>query len=154
MVTEEAQIFDFQEAVFNKRLKEEVETSLQPIMGDMIVGELTENLIKEFCEVTELYWRLDEFADIMKDRIANNSTKFVRASMDMATPDELLTLAQEVRAFETDKEAYDYFKYVATYEAKHKNLVLSVRSHIDNFTHHYDIRQGFKIVRLEKKYSI
>lgn len=154
MVDNNAEVFDFATEKFSRELRKEVDESLDQIMGDMVVFELPEDMVLDFCEMFEYEMRLQTFADILKDRLASNSQKIVRAHLDNSSPQEVFDMASDIKLFESDKEAYDYFKCLATWEARHKSFVLKLRTAMDNFTHKFEVRQGFKVVRLGKKYSL
>jgi hypothetical protein len=152
-MVESAKVFDFKVEKFNLQLRRDVEESLEPVAGDPTIHTMGDSEIMAFCNMVELQWKLEEFHDIMKDRIAERSTKMMRASMDGLQPQELFEMAQDINVFENDREAYDYFHALALYEYRNKDFVWTIRVLTDNFTHRYDIRQGFKVVRLAKRYS-
>lgn len=133
-----------------KGLIDEVAASLEPVAGDPILGVLDSPLIGEFANVAKLEWQINDFNDIIKDRIASNTSQVAREVLDrsLTALDDL-----QVKVFETDAEAYQYFAAVTQYNYRRAKLVYDIRTHVNNFTHRYEVRAGFKVVQLGKKYS-
>lgn len=145
-------VLSFEEGKYSIERMREVAGILEPIAGDMVVWILPPDLIEEFVEVVHLQAQMDICIDILKDRVANRSVHIVRESLDHTI--DVAQMARDMQVFESDAEAYEYFKFLAEYEYRQKKLVYNIRGAINNYTHRYDIRAGFKVVLLEKKYTL
>jgi hypothetical protein len=146
------EIIDLSDYRYNFGKRQTVEELLEPVAGDMVIGQLPPALIVAFVETQHLAFKLEEYVSHIRDKIADRTKTVARAQLDGEKWDDLVRIAGELPLFDSDEEAGEYFHALASYEAKHKELVLEIRMLTSNFIYGYDIRQDFKVVRLAKRF--
>lgn len=129
----------------------EVEAALEPVSGAKIVGTLDSSLIAAFIELAGVEHELDsvneEFTKRQFSRMAKQLEQF-----DLRSGWALDALIHQ-KLFESEEEAIRTFQLISEYQELFHSFWRRVRLHFSVWNDWLDIRQGFRVVSLGKKFK-
>jgi hypothetical protein len=132
---------------------EEVEDILEPVAGATILGELDQPLRVQYSELVDIETELADRTDAMRKVMFGNISSRLQDEWDGSPDQTWLRKLGEEAPFANEEEAYSYYELIARWEEANTAFWYACKLTCKGFNDTCQIRQGFKVVSLGKKFK-
>lgn len=137
----------------NLYTREEVAETLDGIQGNREIGPLDEELVSLYVTLVNAEFQLDDLASDINRRFVEQSMSKVLDVLNGATG--ITDFHQKMASngwYEDEAEASMMLERVARWERLNYTFWYDVRSHFNNWIDWLEIRSGFRVVSIGKKW--
>lgn len=127
----------------------DVEEAFEPVAGDTVLGTLSTRMQEQFIELTALEMELEDYAEEFRAKHAQHVAKHAEQAGNLAW---MMQASASISFFNSEAEAEEFFEKQMRYAKLHSAFWYWVRQAFNCWGSFLQIRQGWRLVKLGKKY--